>query len=464
MSRSQITTRDQERPFGIDELFFSTTDVKGVILSGNEVFARVAAYGEVQELIGKPHNIIRHPDMPRAVFHLLWDYLNRGKSFAGYVKNMARDGCYYWVMALVVPIEGGFLSVRFKPSGPHFPIVKELYKEMLAVEKEAGDENWRAGMAQAAETLMARLKEKGVRDYDEFMRAALAAEMISRRQILAAEAAHNRGHANRIDAQDGTLTGPQAEVAATLKTCLTIERLLEGLFSEAAAFLDLLQKLDSKSASLLALADNVHLVSINGVISSSRLGTAGGGLSVVTQELTKIAEESTAVITEMTDNLALTAPLRETAFAITAAKLQVEMAIFFARELLRANDDSQSDEAHTRIRADLETLVRSFSTSTELMLATLPKSEQSVSRRIHLNEQLAGVLRKLSRVQVTGKVQSAQVAGASHFQEYFEQISEQLRTSRIEFQELVEGIPFLMQHLPRFEHAGRSVQFELSLR
>ena len=106
MARPTVVPRPQERAFGPHELFFSTTDRKGIIRSGNQVFVRVSGH-PLETLLGAPHNIIRHPDMPRAVFQLLWSYLDQGKPFAGFVKNMAADGCYYWVMALVVPIDGG---------------------------------------------------------------------------------------------------------------------------------------------------------------------------------------------------------------------------------------------------------------------------------------------------------------------------------------------------------------------
>jgi hypothetical protein len=161
----------------------------------------------------------------------------------------------------------------------------------------------------------------------------------------------------------------------------------------------------------------------------------------------------------MTDQQALTSPLRETAFAITAAKLQVEMAIFFARELIGAEGGAASGgESLARTRADITTLVESFSRSTAGMLETLPKAQESVSLRVQLNDQLNNVLRKLSIVHVIGKVQASHVGdGGGHFQEYFDNIYDQIQTAKKELRELSEGVPFLAAHLPRFERAGRSV-------
>ena len=87
------TPQPIESPFAINEVFFSKTDTKGIIEYGNRVFYTTAKYTP-QELIGKPHSIVRHPDMPKAVFKLLWDYIKADKPFAGYVKNLAKDGSY----------------------------------------------------------------------------------------------------------------------------------------------------------------------------------------------------------------------------------------------------------------------------------------------------------------------------------------------------------------------------------
>jgi len=94
MARPKIEPKNVESKFEINEIFFSKTDLKGIILDGNEVFYRVAKYSP-EELIGKPHNIVRHPDMPKVVFKLLWQYIQNCQPFAGYVKNLAKDGSYY---------------------------------------------------------------------------------------------------------------------------------------------------------------------------------------------------------------------------------------------------------------------------------------------------------------------------------------------------------------------------------
>lgn len=116
MSRRNQHTVDQEVTFAQDEELVSTTDLRGVITYSNEPFARVAGYS-VDELVGKNHNLVRHPDMPKAAFGDLWEKLKSGQPWRGAVKNRCKDGKYYWVDAFVTPIYEnekliGYQSVR----------------------------------------------------------------------------------------------------------------------------------------------------------------------------------------------------------------------------------------------------------------------------------------------------------------------------------------------------------------
>ncbi len=124
---------ESESPFNANELFFSRTDARGIILGGNSVFVRVSEFS-TEELLNKPHNIIRHPEMPKAVFKLLWSYLLTGKSIVAYVKNRSKSGKYYWVLAYATPISNGFLSIRLKPTSKLFNLIPSLYREMLTLE------------------------------------------------------------------------------------------------------------------------------------------------------------------------------------------------------------------------------------------------------------------------------------------------------------------------------------------
>ena len=101
MKTTVIPTKT-ERFFKEDDIIVSKTDVKGRITYANQSFCHMADYSEA-ELLGQPHSIIRHPDMPRAVFKLLWDTVLVRREIFAYVKNMSRNGDYYWVFAHVTP-------------------------------------------------------------------------------------------------------------------------------------------------------------------------------------------------------------------------------------------------------------------------------------------------------------------------------------------------------------------------
>ena len=126
-----------------DDFIVSKTDLKGRITYCNRIFIEFSGYTDT-ELLGAPHNIIRHPDMPRGVFKFLWDTLAQKKECFAYVKNMCKNGDFYWVMANVTPdldAQGqvtGYFSVRRKASPQAIAVVDGLYKAMLDAENRAG--------------------------------------------------------------------------------------------------------------------------------------------------------------------------------------------------------------------------------------------------------------------------------------------------------------------------------------
>lgn len=125
----------QEYVLQTNDFLVSQTDAKGKILFANDDFCKIAGY-DISELIGKPHNIVRHPDMPRAAFKSLWSTVLEGKIWDGYVKNKTKDGGFYWVYATVYPLydeikkEMTYLSCRRKPSKQEIIDAQELYKTL----------------------------------------------------------------------------------------------------------------------------------------------------------------------------------------------------------------------------------------------------------------------------------------------------------------------------------------------
>ncbi|MBL8328199.1 MAG: PAS domain S-box protein [Rubrivivax sp.] len=139
--RVNLPVVDSEYPFPEGALVVSTTDPQGRILYGNAAFVEVSGFKRA-ELLGQPHNILRHPDMPAEAFRDMWATLAQGRPWTGIVKNRRKDGRHYWVKANVTPIfEGarisGYLSVRTQPERATVQAVEQLYATMRA-EAEQG--------------------------------------------------------------------------------------------------------------------------------------------------------------------------------------------------------------------------------------------------------------------------------------------------------------------------------------
>ena len=132
---------DVEVPFPDGRLIVSRTDLAGFITHANAAFVEMSGYG-VDELVGAPHHILRHPDMPRAAFADLWATLFAGRKWHGYVKNLRKDGGHYWVYATAIPnvrqgVVSGYTSVRRKPSRTKLAQLAAVYRDMLAQEQAA---------------------------------------------------------------------------------------------------------------------------------------------------------------------------------------------------------------------------------------------------------------------------------------------------------------------------------------
>ena len=155
-----------ERMLREEDFIVSKTDVKGRITYVNKIFMDLAEYDE-EELLGKPHNLIRHPDMPRAVFKLLWDRVQAKEEIFAYVVNKTKNGDHYWVYANVTASLNekgdiiGYYSVRRKPNPQALEIIKPLYKQMCDAERSGG-------MEASLKFLNDALAEKGA-SYDEFI-------------------------------------------------------------------------------------------------------------------------------------------------------------------------------------------------------------------------------------------------------------------------------------------------------
>lgn len=137
------TVTSAEKVLDANDFIVSKTDTKGYITYCNRIFSQMAGYSK-SDLIGANHNLIRHPDMPAVAFRLAWEQIKNGKEFFGFVKNLRKDGGYYWVFAYITPDRDpngtiiGYTSIRRKPSDVAIKTITPLYKQLLDVEKRNG--------------------------------------------------------------------------------------------------------------------------------------------------------------------------------------------------------------------------------------------------------------------------------------------------------------------------------------
>jgi len=171
MAMTAVVPSGRERTFAVDDIIVSKTDLKGRITYANRVFVEVSGYSE-EQLLGQPHNLIRHPDMPGAVFKLLWDTIADGREVFAYVINMAANGDHYWVHAHVTPSRDdagqiiGYHSNRRVPRPEPLQVIRPLYAELLAEEERHAKRT--DAIAASTALLTRRLHELGM-SYEELI-------------------------------------------------------------------------------------------------------------------------------------------------------------------------------------------------------------------------------------------------------------------------------------------------------
>lgn len=169
--RNNTSLTGRERHFGEDDVIVTKTDLQGRITYANRVFLGISEL-DLDRAIGAPHCLIRHPDMPRCVFKLLWERIQAGKEIFAYVVNRALSGDHYWVFAHATPsfaADGqvcGYHSNRRVPRKDAIESVRPLYAELCEIESKHADRKLGMNMAYAA--LIQKLTDKGT-DYDRFV-------------------------------------------------------------------------------------------------------------------------------------------------------------------------------------------------------------------------------------------------------------------------------------------------------
>lgn len=390
---------DVESQFNIDELFFSKTDKKGVILSGNSVFTRVSGFTN-EELIGAPHNLIRHPDMPKVVFKLLWDTIGANRPIGAYVKNMSKSGSYYWVFAVALPVPDGYISFRLKPSSELLSKVQGLYPLMLAEEKINGMEG-------AGNLLFSTLKQLGIDSYEQFMSMALVTEMSSRTNIMDKSA-------KKIIAETTIETKiPILNKALSFSKEAAVE--YDFIFQTLSEILSLATSLKKYSAEVLACFTNLSFLSINMAAAAERAGSEGRTLSEVSVGFEKIAMEVQRHIKEFDETIkGVFNSLTTSQFQIGTGKLQIEMIRAFVVETiinLNSTGFATNEAADSVFLETYRDLTKLSQMTSHEVLENLRALRQSMNQFLSRSEDLLSSVNTLNVIRITGKIEVAQLTG-----------------------------------------------------
>jgi PAS domain S-box-containing protein len=171
MRLTSVTPTNREVFFPRDDLIVSKTDLRDHISYVNRTFIDISGYDEA-ELLDEPHSVIRHPEMPRCIFQLLWETIKSEHEIFAFIRNMCKNGDHYWVLAHVTPTFDsnrtviGFHSNRRVPERKHVAMFSDLYEKLLTEERRHSD--WRSGIKESTRILAQTTAAAGL-DYEQYV-------------------------------------------------------------------------------------------------------------------------------------------------------------------------------------------------------------------------------------------------------------------------------------------------------
>lgn len=442
MNNATVTPTAVAQRLEVQETFFSTTDARGVILDGNGVFARVSGY-PLEQMLGRNHNLIRHPGVPRGVFHLMWESLRAGETFMGYVLNLAANANHYWVMAVVMPVADGYLSVRIKPTSERLQQVAALYAQVLARENalvaEGSSEG--AAAAQGAQWLAEGLAAAGWPDYAGFSHESLILE-IRQRDAQVAAGGRQLFPASLPATAPESLRGLHAKALATY-------RQLNQVFDRLDTILRGSAKINRHREAVAAIGDAFQLNALNAHLAAHPLGTAGVVIGTVAGFLNTHARQLNENMARLTAHIAESARgVSDIASTVCAARVQMEMILSFAGEMMAAETGAGAADRSLGRVAKLQEACRASTEGTsraiEAMLVGLPLLRQD-------RERLRKDMVALQSTQVTGITEAARLEMAAELQGMFVEMRRQVDRTKAELDGLGDSIDELIgltQDLP----------------
>lgn len=339
-----VTPNGSTHEIPVEDMFFSTTDRRGVIEQANEVFSRLARH-PMADLVGQPHNIIRHPDMPGGAFRAVWGQLEQGQATCAYVKNLAGDGSTYWAFATIVPTADGYLSVRCRPMRTDLMAAADgIYRVVRPAELAAREQgSSAAAAAQTGEALVLdHLGTAGFADYRAFSHAALAAEAEARLE-------HTRGIPKRR-----LVPGAAGAVLAEATSIEGEVRLLtRSLVTSQTSAAELTDRIEQARAAMAGLSEHLETIRDIVVPQADRAPLVAGAVPGVQDKCLGVAAALARVAERVSAVQASRAALR---FSAALAQLQAEMVGRFA--LARVDGQETEESFDSAVAALVECLGR----------------------------------------------------------------------------------------------------------
>jgi len=399
-------TVDREAKFDINELFFSITTLDSTILSGNEVFIRISGYTK-EEVIGRYHNVVRHPDMPRVLFKVIWETIQELQPIAGYVLNRTKSGEYYWVFAALFPLSDRYVSIRIKPTSRFFTYAQELYPVFLDAES-------RGGMEESEALIPEVLNSIGYRSYHQFMSDALLEELKGRKNVISFEPSISSAERSALPLFQHlqTVHGYTKELMEKY----------DGWFEKIDMFNQAESLFKEKSLILRQVAREVVFLSLNASVSSYKVENGGETFGILARDVRTNAKENDELIAKI-DCLVqeLSGSLTALVFSVSGIRLQSEMLTYFISELLCENCNVE----HIEIEENMDTLialVAQYAKKTDELQLTIERQVQEILKNL---DQLEQQIMYLGYIQVYGIIEAA---SAQNETVSFEGIFSQLKT------------------------------------
>ena len=357
-----MTANESSHEVGVDDLFFSTTDRRGVIRQANGLFVEFSRHPR-ERVIGAPHNVIRNPRMPGGVFTTMWRALERERPFAGYVHNTAADGSRYSVFATVTPLPEGYLSVRIRPGcEDRFAAVDRAYAEIAEHEAErvAGGASRREAAESGAELLGRLLAEEGYADYERFQWDVLPGEM-TRHHELGSGFPERPDAAGRLGAALSRMQELDAELGVWLGEQERLGGLARGLRRAARRLQHELDRAETTAAGIASLGADA--AGMGPVLEPLRLWTQMQGI------VRGYIVELIGVLGELERHSA------ETRFRVALAQLHTNMMSRFLAELHDGGPESAASvpaigTLATALRIAMDDMRRSTALHRELTTRT----------------------------------------------------------------------------------------------